>query len=209
MPLRVRFRCFQAGPARRRAAAMRAVLWAVAGAGVVLAVAFGGAAGAHADLARSDPADGSTLSAPPAAVRAWFTEAVDTGTLAVEDAAGREVARGGERLEKDGLSLALPPLAPGAYTVKWRLLSVDGHPVAGTFGFTVAAAAAPGTPAAAPEAPAEPAAPPPAEPAAAPAPSGAAPGANPAASRGAPVAALAVILAVVAAAAVWRRGRRG
>lgn len=202
MPLRVRFRCFLAWPARRRAARTRAVVRAVAGAGVVLAVAFGGAAGAHADLARSDPTDGSTLTAPPVAVRAWFTEAVDTGTLAVEDASGREVARGGERLEKDGLSLALPPLTPGAYTVKWRLLSVDGHPVAGTFGFTVAAAAAPQSPApAAPEAPAEPAA--------APAPPGASPGANPAASRGVPVAALAVILALAATAAVLRRGRRG
>lgn len=208
--MQVRFRCFWAWTARRRAARTRAVVRAVAGAGVVLAVAFGGAAGAHADLARSDPADGSTLSAPPAAVRAWFTEAVDTGTLAVEDASGREVARGGERLEKDGLSLALPPLAPGAYTVKWRLLSVDGHPVAGTFEFTVAAAAAPPGPApAAPEAPPEPAAPAPAEPAAAPAPSGASPGANPAASPWVPVAAFAVILAVVATAAVLRRGRRG
>lgn len=193
MPLRVRLKRLDARVAGRLAAA-------VAVAGMLLAVpALGGVAGAHADLSRSDPPGGSTLSSPPAAVRAWFTEAVDAGTLTVEDAAGREVARGGERLEKDGLSLALPPLAPGAYTVKWRLLSVDGHPVAGSFGFTVAAAAAPQAPA---------------EPAAAQAPEGAAAAqggadANTSASRGAPVAALAVIVAVLAAAGVLRRGRRG
>lgn len=35
---------------------------------------------------------------------------------------------------------ALPPavMPAGAYTVDWRGLSVDGHPMQGTFGFTVA-----------------------------------------------------------------------
>ena len=35
---------------------------------------------------------------------------------------------------------ALPPeiLPAGAYTVDWRGLSADGHPMQGTFGFTVA-----------------------------------------------------------------------
>ena len=35
------------------------------------------------------------------------------------------------------LSVGLPGLAPGIYTVKFRVLSVDGHLVEGTFPFEV------------------------------------------------------------------------
>jgi methionine-rich copper-binding protein CopC len=35
------------------------------------------------------------------------------------------------------LSVGLPALAPGTYTVKYRVLSVDGHVVASQFSFTL------------------------------------------------------------------------
>jgi hypothetical protein len=35
------------------------------------------------------------------------------------------------------LRLALPPLAPGEYTVRWAVVSVDTHPTEGTFTFSV------------------------------------------------------------------------
>ena len=35
-------------------------------------------------------------------------------------------------------SVSAPPLAPGRYTVHWRVLSVDTHVTEGTFAFTVA-----------------------------------------------------------------------
>jgi len=37
------------------------------------------------------------------------------------------------------VTVALEPLtASGAYTVAWRVVADDGHPVTGTFGFTLA-----------------------------------------------------------------------
>jgi methionine-rich copper-binding protein CopC len=40
----------------------------------------------------------------------------------------------------DGLvSVQIPPLQPDKYEVSWRVLSVDGHPVAGRFTFTIEA----------------------------------------------------------------------
>jgi hypothetical protein len=35
------------------------------------------------------------------------------------------------------LSVTLPPLPPGAYTVRYRVLSVDGHVVDSSFSFTI------------------------------------------------------------------------
>jgi len=35
------------------------------------------------------------------------------------------------------MSVSLPPLAPGRYTVRFRVLSVDGHVVESRFTFTV------------------------------------------------------------------------
>jgi methionine-rich copper-binding protein CopC len=37
------------------------------------------------------------------------------------------------------LSVGLPPLPPGAYVVRFRVLSVDGHVVEAEFPFTVRA----------------------------------------------------------------------
>ena len=39
------------------------------------------------------------------------------------------------------LSVALPPLPGGAYAVRYRVLSVDGHVVEGAYSFTVAGGA--------------------------------------------------------------------
>ena len=61
--------------------------------------------------------------------------------LAVTDARGVRLDRGGTtRGEVDPASLAvdLPPLAPGDYTVTWRVTSgADGEFNQGTFDFTV------------------------------------------------------------------------
>ncbi len=38
----------------------------------------------------------------------------------------------------DRLTVALPPLAPGTYRVRWQVLSTDGHIVDGDFSFRVA-----------------------------------------------------------------------
>lgn len=97
---------------------------------------------AHALLDKSEPARRATLSKPPAAVRLWFNERLEPSfsSLDVLDAAGRPVTTEAARVSAQDsklLELALPALAPGTYTVRYKVLSVDGHTVKASFPFTV------------------------------------------------------------------------
>ena len=97
---------------------------------------------AHALLDKSEPARRATLTKPPAAVRLWFNERLEPAfsSLDVVDAAGRPVTTDSARVsarDQKLLELALPALAPGAYTVRYKVLSVDGHTVKASFPFTV------------------------------------------------------------------------
>jgi methionine-rich copper-binding protein CopC len=100
------------------------------------------AAGAHALLDKSEPARRATLAKPPAAVRLWFNERLEPAFSSIEvvDATGRPVAAQAARVSPQDpklLELALPALAPGVYTVRYKVLSVDGHTVKASFPFTV------------------------------------------------------------------------
>jgi hypothetical protein len=108
-------------------------------------------AGAHALLAKSEPARRAVLSKPPAQVRLWFNERLEPAfsSLSVLDAAGKPVTSAPARVAADDpklLELALPTLAPGTYTVRYQVLSVDGHTVKSSYTFTVKSKAAAGPP---------------------------------------------------------------
>ncbi len=97
---------------------------------------------AHASLVRSAPARRAVLSRAPSRVQLWFNERLEPNfsKVSVQDAAGTQVDAGEARVGPDNprlLSVGLRPLAPGAYTVKFRVLSVDGHIVEGELSFTV------------------------------------------------------------------------
>jgi copper resistance protein C len=101
-----------------------------------------GLASAHAFLDRASPAVGATVAAPKE-ISIWFTEQVEPAFSAIEvtDAAGNRVDRGGTHPDPANrmlLHVALKPLTPGAYKVKWHVVSVDTHRTQGDFGFTVA-----------------------------------------------------------------------
>lgn len=155
----------------------------------------GGHARAHAYMDRSLPADGASLARPPAAVRIWFTEALETNVslLRLLDSAGRPVPGTTQTAEGDSvLVLQVPPLKDGTYSVEYRVLSVDSHVTQGSIGFRVGTPAPPPPPAVAPAppaiAPAPPApapVPPPASPAP-PQPTGPAPAQAPAPVSAAP-----------------------
>jgi methionine-rich copper-binding protein CopC len=103
-------------------------------------------AGAHDRLVSSDPADGVVLDAPPASVTLQFSgEVLPTGAQVVlTDASGADVGAGAPQVAGTAVTAALPAdLAAGAYTVAWRVVSSDGHPIEGTLGFTLAGGAAP------------------------------------------------------------------
>jgi copper transport protein len=123
------------------------------GMGLVVAIAVAGAAApaasAHATLETTYPERGAVLERPPAQVALGFDEPVEAafGAVRVFDARGAQVKTG--PLQRPGgnasqLAVSLPSsLKHGAYIVTYRVVSADGHPVAGglTFQYGEAAAA--------------------------------------------------------------------
>jgi len=147
------------GRNRRRGAAVAAaaaLAWAVLG---------GAPAQAHDRLVASEPGDGAALEAAPEEVTLTFSgEPLDVGTaVTVVDAEGEAVAAGEPEVDGTEVVQAVDGLPDGGYAVRWRVVSGDGHPVSGGFGFTVGdpdapvpdpaqgAPSAPPSPAAAPE----------------------------------------------------------
>jgi methionine-rich copper-binding protein CopC len=113
----------------------------------VLVLSLSGAtAWGHAYVDTSSPADASTVPAPREAV-IRFTEGVEPefSTVVVKSQAGETMSVGRIRQPApDTLAVDLRPLVPGAYTIEWRVLSVDTHITDGLLRFTVAPGSRPG-----------------------------------------------------------------
>jgi copper resistance protein C len=115
----------------------RAGLGAVA---LVLAVPAPGAA--HAYLVRSSPSARAIVTRPPERVQLWFNERLEPAysRVTVHGGDGRRVDADDVQVgpaEPRRLSIGVPVLPAGVYTVKYRVLSVDGHIVEAEFAFTV------------------------------------------------------------------------
>jgi methionine-rich copper-binding protein CopC len=118
----------------------------LAGAGmlaIVMSVGLpSGTALAHAMLVKAEPARRAALTRAPSQVRLWFNEEIekDYASLAVQDAAKATVTEIKPHVAADdpkSIVLPLPELEAGKYTVKFRVLSVDGHVVDSSYDFTV------------------------------------------------------------------------
>jgi hypothetical protein len=97
---------------------------------------------AHASLVKAEPPRRAVLAKPPAQVRLWFNEEIeaDYASLAVLDGDKHPVTDVKPHVATDdrkSIILPLPELTPGKYSVKFRVLSVDGHVVDSSFEFTV------------------------------------------------------------------------
>ncbi|MBD8079609.1 copper resistance CopC family protein [Cellulosimicrobium arenosum] len=146
IPARIRALAATPRPARRPVlpAAVVVLLSLVGALALTAFLATLGAlpAQAHDQIVSTDPADGAELDAPPAAITLTFsTEPLDVQPQVVmTDAAGDVVLDGTPTI--DGADATLPiedgTLTGGAYSVAWRVVSSDGHPIEGTFGFTLA-----------------------------------------------------------------------
>ncbi|MFN7151360.1 MAG: copper resistance protein CopC [Microthrixaceae bacterium] len=119
-----------------------------------------GAAGAHAVLLASSPAADAELDLAPTEIVLEFTESVSASgdAVVVLDPSGQAVDPEQLRATNTSVVATLPELsADGSYTVTWKVISADGHPVRGAFLFHLrertldapADAADPGTPLAA------------------------------------------------------------
>ena len=122
-----------------------------------LSVAIAPNASAHADLQVSTPEDGQSLEIAPEEVRLTFSEELfeELVEISILDAAGDlystiEV----EQTPPPGTDVIFPwptQAPPGEYSIAYRVVSADGHPVTGTISFSYAATAPePSTPEPAP-----------------------------------------------------------
>jgi copper transport protein len=107
-----------------------------------LALAFPAAASAHARLVGSKPADGAVLATAPGDVKLLFDDEIrPAGGDLVIDSRGRSVLAGPAHRPAGNDSVLVLPLRPalarGAYTVRWRVVSNDGHLVTGVLAFAV------------------------------------------------------------------------
>jgi copper resistance protein C len=97
---------------------------------------------AHAYLVKSVPAGRATLFSAPGKIQLWFNERLEPkySSVSVYDPDGKRVDADNAQVVTDDpkqLTVALKQIPAGRYTVKFRVLSVDGHVVEQSFPFTV------------------------------------------------------------------------
>jgi methionine-rich copper-binding protein CopC len=113
----------------RQAAVLCAVLLAASG------------AAAHPIFVSASPARGAVVAVAPKTIRVSFSEAVlaPGSSFQLLDAAGKAMRTGPLALApKDNKTVVLPiaqPLAPGAYTVRWKVLAAGHSAVPGLYRF--------------------------------------------------------------------------
>ncbi|MFG2027014.1 copper resistance CopC/CopD family protein [Streptomyces sp. NPDC048825] len=115
--------------------------------GTLLLLGGAGTASAHSSVRDSDPREGTVLKTAPKQVTMTFTESVgisddsirvlspDNRRMnagAAEHAGGSDTVR--VRLQDD--------LPQGTFTVAWRVVSADSHPISGAFTFSIGAPSA-------------------------------------------------------------------
>ena len=114
---------------------MRSARWLLA-----LVAAWAGGAAGHAGLVASIPADGAALAAPPSSIELRFTEPVTPLAIRLVTGSAAPVILAAPVGASDVVELALPAnLREGLYTLSFRVISMDSHPVGGSIVFAVGA----------------------------------------------------------------------
>ncbi|HEY6425479.1 MAG TPA: copper resistance protein CopC [Pseudonocardiaceae bacterium] len=118
----------------RVAAVVCAVALALVGIGA-------GSAEAHAALISTDPGQGAVVTTAPATVSLSFGEPVvvsDSGVRVFGPDGARVDTGHATHLDRSStVGVGLRSTQQGTYTVSWRVISADSHPVAGAFTFSV------------------------------------------------------------------------
>lgn len=135
-------------PARRRSAlrdsavgrTAPSVLVALLGALLLALALMPVSASAHDSLISSDPEDGASVETSPEELTFTFSaDILDvTPVVRISDESGEEILEATPVIEGPEAVVALDePLAAGTYTIQWRVVSSDGHPIEGTQTLTV------------------------------------------------------------------------
>ncbi len=116
-------------------------LAAIAVAGAIVAAAPV-AASAHGKLESAAPATGSTVDTAPDTLRLTFNEDLEPtfSSVKVSDENGNAVTQEKAKVNASNprvMTIAIPKLAPGAYTVQWVAMTADAHRTKGAYTFRV------------------------------------------------------------------------
>ena len=108
---------------------------------LLLVLGTAGPASAHDELVRTNPESGASLEKAPTTLELTFSGNIqDIGSeVRVTDSHGTDMTRGTLAVQNTKVS---QPLREGGstdetYTVTWRVVSQDGHPIEGTFTYSV------------------------------------------------------------------------
>jgi len=117
----------------------RPALCALAVSAAALAVAS--TAYAHARPTVLEPAPNAEVAAP-SQLTIHFSEPLEASfsKIAVSDASDKAATAEAAQVDAHDsktIHVALQPLTPGRYTVKWTAVATDGHRTQGTYAFTV------------------------------------------------------------------------
>jgi copper transport protein len=107
-------------------------------AALLLVVCASASAFAHASLVATEPRDGSMVAQAPKTVRLRFSEPVTPAVIRVIDSEGRTRNDAAVHAANETIEITLPTGLPaGTQVISYRVISADGHPVAGSMMFSV------------------------------------------------------------------------
>ncbi|WP_159499663.1 copper resistance CopC family protein [Microbacterium sp. 18062] len=127
----------------------RALIAALAGFALALSAVLVTAApaSAHDELVSTDPAAGTAVDALPDAITLTYSaDLLSDGSstvVQVTDGAGTSLTDGDPVVTGNVVTQALEGEPSGTVSVAWRVVSSDGHPIAGELAFEVAGAPSP------------------------------------------------------------------
>lgn len=95
---------------------------------------------AHAALIAAEPADGEVIGAAPSQFLLTFSEPVSALALKLIGPDGSRTPLTRSTLRENRLDIEAPAdLSSGTHVLSWRVISADGHPVAGSVVFSIGA----------------------------------------------------------------------
>lgn len=105
---------------------------------------------AHDELVSTNPAADTTLEQAPSELELTYSgdimDVAGANQVRVTNAAGETVTEGEPEVDRTVVTQDLATQETGdTYTVTWRVVSSDGHPIQGTFTYTVGAGVAQST----------------------------------------------------------------
>ena len=108
------------------------------------------AAHAHSELLSSSPEADAQLETVPTEVVLTFSEPLQAqlSVVRVVDGEGLPMTRGEPTVAGDTLTQELLELHPGGYTITYKVISADGHPISDAISFTISSSAASASPSA-------------------------------------------------------------